>query len=68
MNEKNYVELLREFKKSSGWSYHKLSNHVGVHYQTIVDWFAEKTNPSLMALEKIKEFLKSTERARSSSK
>lgn len=68
MNEENYVKLLKKFKKSSGWSYHKLSNHVGVHYQTIVDWFAGKTNPSLMALEKIKKFLKSVERSRSSDK
>lgn len=62
MNEKNYLELLREFKKSSGWSYHKLSNHVGVHYQTIVGWLAGKCDPSLMALDRIKKFLRSVER------
>jgi len=62
MNEKNYLELLREFKKSSGWNYQKLSNHLGVHYQTIVGWLIGQYKPSLMALEKIKKFLRSVER------
>jgi len=64
MNEKNYIEFLREFKKSSGWSYHKLSNHLGVHYQTVFAWLSGKSNPSLMALEKIRKFLRSVERSK----
>jgi len=67
MKEKNDLERLKEFKKSSGWSYHKLSNHVGVHYQTIVGWFIGKRSPSLLATEKIQKFLKSVERAESAS-
>jgi len=68
MEEKNDIERLKEFKKSSGWSYHKLSNHIGVHYQTVVGWFIGKRSPSLLATEKIQKFLKSVERAESASR
>lgn len=67
MKENNDLERLKEFKKSSGWSYHKLSNHIGVHYQTVVGWFIGKRSPSLLAAEKIQKFLKSVERAESAS-
>ena len=68
MEEKNDIERLKEFKESSGWSYHKLSNHIGVHYQTVVGWFIGKRSPSLLATEKIQKFLKSVERAESASR
>jgi len=57
MNEKDEIELLRKFKERSGWSYQKLANHLGVHYQTLMGWFSKKNKPSLMALEKIRHFL-----------
>jgi len=63
MKEKNDLELLREFKKTSGWSYYRLSISLGVHYQTIVGWFLGKYAPSSMALEKIQKFLKSIEKS-----
>jgi len=66
MKNENYLELLKEFKKSSGWSYHKLSNHLGVHYQTVISWFLEQRNPSPMALERIRKFLKSVEKSKTS--
>lgn len=57
MKEKGELELLKEFKEKSGWSYQKLANHLGVHYQTLMGWFSGKYKPSLMALEKIRHFL-----------
>lgn len=66
MEENNEIERLKEFKKSSGWSYQKLSNHIGVHSQTVVGWFIGRRSPSLLALEKLQKFLRSIERSRSS--
>ena len=51
------LEQLKEFKKRSGWSYDKISSHMGVHSQTIVFWITGKYNPSPMAKEKIRKFL-----------
>ena len=66
MEENNEIERLKEFKKSSGWSYQKLSNHIGVHAQTVVGWFIGRRSPSLLALEKLQKFLRSIERSRPS--
>jgi len=65
MKNENYLNELKEFKKSSGWNYQKLSNHLGLHSQTVVWWFTGKRNPSPMAIEKIKKFLRSIKRSRS---
>ena len=64
MKEKNDLERLKEFKKLSGWSYHKLSIHIGVHNQTIIGWFIGRRSPSLLATEKLQKFLRSVERAK----
>lgn len=66
MEEKNDLERLKEFKKLSGWSYHKLSINIGVHNQTVVGWFIGKRSPSLLATEKIQKFFKSIERSKAS--
>lgn len=63
MKEKNNIERLKDFKKSSGWSYHKLSIHIGVHNQTIYGWLFGRRSPSPLALEKLQKFLKSVERS-----
>ena len=63
MKEKNDVERLKDFKKSSGWSYHKLSIHIGVHNQTIYGWLFGRRNPSLLASEKLRKFLRSVEKS-----
>lgn len=63
MKEKSELELLKEFKKSSGWSYQKLAHHLGVHYQTVIFWILGKRYPSPLALERIQKFLKSTEKS-----
>jgi len=64
MKEKNTLEKLEEFKKNSGWSYLQLAVAMGIHYQTINNWFVKKSKPSPMALEKIQKFLKFIEKSR----
>jgi len=51
------IEELRKLKQRSGWSYQKISTHMGIHQQTIYFWLAGKYKPSSLALEKIKRFL-----------
>jgi Helix-turn-helix. len=57
MKEQSELDLLRKFKKESGWSYNKIAIYLGVHYQTVVGWFTGKYEPSKMAKEKINHFL-----------
>lgn len=57
MKEIDHVEMLREFKKKSGWSYEKIARGLGVHSQTVQAWFSEKYRPSPLAKEKIDRFL-----------
>jgi len=52
------LEELRSFKDRSSWSYQKISNHMGIHSQTIYFWLSGKYQPSSLALEKVKEFLR----------
>jgi len=68
MKDENYLDQLKEFKKSSGWSYQQLSYSLRLHSQTVIGWFSGRCNPSPMATERIKKFLKSVERSNSSSK
>lgn len=51
------VKKLKNFKKRSGWSYQKISNHMGIHSQTIYFWLTGKFKPSDLAKDKIKQFL-----------
>jgi len=51
------IVKLKEFKKKSGWSYNKMSVHMGIHSQTIYFWLNDKYSPSAPALEKIRTFL-----------
>ncbi len=51
------VVKLKKFKERSGWSYNKISAHMGIHSQTIYFWLAGKYQPSNLALEKIRNFL-----------
>ena len=57
MKEQSELDLLRRFKKESGWSYQKIANHLGVHYQSVVAWFTTDREPSKLAKEKINHFL-----------
>lgn len=51
------VKKLKSFKKRSGWSYQKISSHMGIHSQTIYFWLTGKFKPSGLAKEKIRQFL-----------
>lgn len=51
------IEKLKQFKKRSKWSYEKMSGHMGVHSQTLMNWMKGKYKPSLMARDKIRKFL-----------
>jgi len=51
------VKKLKNFKKRSGWSYQKISTHMGIHSQTIYFWLTGKFKPSDLAKDKIKQFL-----------
>ena len=68
MKKNKDLELLKEFKRTSGWSYQEVSNHLKVHYQTVVSWFSGERNPSPRALKRIQKFLTSIERAKKASK
>lgn len=63
MKEKSELDQLKDFKKKSGWSYHQLANALGIHYQTVSVWFVKERNPSPMAKERIRKFLRSVEKS-----
>lgn len=52
------LEELRSFKDRSSWSYQKISNHMGIHSQTIYFWLTGKYRPSDLALDKLRTFLR----------
>ncbi len=55
--ESKEIQLLREFKKDSGWSYLKLGNAIGVNGMTVYNWFRGKQEPSTIAKKLIKHFI-----------
>lgn len=57
MQEANEVDLLRKFKKESGWSYDKISGLMGLSLQTIVNWIQGHATPSSMGRSAIRKFL-----------
>lgn len=63
MNNKSDLERLKEFKKKSGWSYNRLAIALGIHYQTVSVWFVKDIDPSPMAKERIRKFLRSIEKS-----
>lgn len=57
MNKDKELELLKSFKKRSGWSYDRLSKEMGVHHQTVQSWFVGKYRPGNLARKVINEFI-----------
>ena len=55
--EYNEVEKLKKFKETSGWSYLKIANLMGVSVQSGINWIKGIYEPSNMAKEKIRKFL-----------
>ena len=56
------IGRLKKFKEKSGLSVWKLSNSLGIHPQTIYNWFEGRYKPSPLAIEKIQKFLRSVDR------
>ena len=52
------IERLKEFKKISGWSFQKIAELLGVHYQTIIAWFNGSYKPSKHVSPLVEKFLK----------
>ncbi|MBA7611053.1 hypothetical protein ES703_18269 [subsurface metagenome] len=52
------IEKLDSFKKRSGWSYQKISNHMKIHPQTIYNWLNGKHAPSDIAMDRLRKFLR----------
>ena len=51
------IEKLRDFKERSSWSLKKISEHIGIHHQTVFHWLSGKYKPSNLALQKLRKFL-----------
>ncbi len=56
MGEKE-VRLLMKFKEKTGWPLIRIANEIGVHYQSVVAWFAGRKVPGNLASRAIREFL-----------
>ncbi|MBA7621299.1 hypothetical protein ES703_28658 [subsurface metagenome] len=52
------VERLKEFKKNSGWTFQKISNLIGVHSQSLINWFSGYSKPSRHVSPLVEKFLK----------
>jgi len=57
MGEKEIL-LLKKFKGKTGWSYARIAEGIGVHYQSVVAWFTGRKTPGNLASKAIREFLK----------
>ena len=57
MKKQDELDLLKDFKEKSGWSYDRISKEVGIHYQTVQSWFIGKYRPGNLARKAIREFL-----------
>ena len=51
------VEMLKDFKKKSGWSFEKIAREIGVSHQTVMAWFSGKYIPNNLSRRAIKAFL-----------
>ena len=57
MEEIKELEMLKEFKKNSGWSFEKIAREIGVSHQTVMAWFYGKYTPNNLSRRAIKAFL-----------
>ena len=51
------VEMLREFKNKSGWSFEKIAREIGVSHQTTMAWINHNAKPHPLAQKAIRAFL-----------
>jgi DNA-binding transcriptional regulator YiaG len=54
---KKEILLLKNFKKKTGWSYARIAEGIGVHYQSVVAWFTGRKIPGNLASKAIREFI-----------
>jgi transcriptional regulator with XRE-family HTH domain len=52
------LKSLKRIKKERRWSYKRLAEELGVHEQTLKNWFLGIYKPSPLARERIRVFLK----------
>lgn len=50
------VKQLRKLKAENNWTYQNLAQELGVHYQTVVGWFAG-VEPSNLSKRIIRQYL-----------
>lgn len=53
----NEIEQLRQIKEREKISYEGLARELGVSFQTIYRWLKKGSNPSVMGLRTIREYL-----------
>jgi len=56
MEQFNEVEQLRKIKEENSWSYQKLAQELGIHYQTVIGWF-RGVEPSNLSKRIIRQYL-----------
>jgi len=54
----NEFEALKKLKKRQGLTYQQIADGLGVHVQTVKNWFLGVYKPSPLARERIQIFLK----------
>ena len=59
--ESKEIQLLREFKKETGWSYNKMGSAIGVNGMTVYNWLRGHQEPSDMAKKLIRQFILDSE-------
>jgi transcriptional regulator with XRE-family HTH domain len=57
MEEIKEVEMLRDFKNKSGWSFEKIARQIGVSHQSVMAWINRGVKPNPLARKAIKAFL-----------
>lgn len=58
LEKTDIVEMLKEFKEKSGWSYEKIAREIGVSTLSVQNWIKGKFKPSRLAEKEISFFLK----------
>jgi len=54
----NELEALKKLRKKRGLTYQQIADDLGIHVQTVKNWFGGYCKPSPLAKEKIKVYLK----------
>lgn len=55
------IKQLREIKDSQGLSFERMSREIGISSRTLFRWIHGQNVPSLMATERLKDYLQKQE-------